>query len=598
MTVTKSLQPLEQIMKREQLIITTSVAFLVAACGQQAQISGKSSPEPIKPSEVLIESEQDLSALTAPVQKAKQATVLSDHVAQQERQRFESKRHLPPLLSTVGIHHQPGVVERENYAHFEDNGVKLVSQSPVSTFSIDVDTGSYSNVRRILKEGRLPPADAVRVEEMINYFSYGDPVPEQSDIPFRMTTEMGPAPWNSRTNLLRIGIKAWQQSTEELPPVNLVFLVDVSGSMNSPDKLELLKKSFRLLLPKLDGQDRVSLVVYAGASGVVLEPTSGDQRAKIEQALNRLSAGGSTNGGAGIELAYAKARESFIQGGVNRVILATDGDFNVGTVNHESLINLIERMRDGGIGLTTLGFGRGNYNDRLMEQLADHGNGNYAYIDSLIEARKVLVEEMGSTLYTVAKDVKIQLEFNPAVVSEYRLIGYENRTLAREDFNNDKVDAGEIGSGHSVTALYEIALKDSGGERVMPLRYGRKTHANEVSSPELGHLRLRYKRPDGQQSRLIERVLHKQEIQGEMAATSDDFRFTAAIAGFGQLLRGGRYLQSYDYDRLIELARGSRGLDSRGHRNGLLQLLSLARDLNQNRLNATGQHTPVDRDRG
>ncbi len=585
-------------MKREQLIITTSVAFLVAACGQQAQISGKSSPEPIKPSEVLIESEQDLSALTAPVQKAKQATVLSDHVAQQERQRFESKRHLPPLLSTVGIHHQPGVVERENYAHFEDNGVKLVSQSPVSTFSIDVDTGSYSNVRRILKEGRLPPADAVRVEEMINYFSYGDPVPEQSDIPFRMTTEMGPAPWNSRTNLLRIGIKAWQQSTEELPPVNLVFLVDVSGSMNSPDKLELLKKSFRLLLPKLDGQDRVSLVVYAGASGVVLEPTSGDQRAKIEQALNRLSAGGSTNGGAGIELAYAKARESFIQGGVNRVILATDGDFNVGTVNHESLINLIERMRDGGIGLTTLGFGRGNYNDRLMEQLADHGNGNYAYIDSLIEARKVLVEEMGSTLYTVAKDVKIQLEFNPAVVSEYRLIGYENRTLTREDFNNDKVDAGEIGSGHSVTALYEIALKDSGGERVMPLRYGRKTHANEVSSPELGHLRLRYKRPDGQQSRLIERVLHKQEIQGEMAATSDDFRFTAAIAGFGQLLRGGRYLQSYDYDRLIELARGSRGLDSRGHRNGLLQLLSLARDLNQNRLNATGQHTPVDRDRG
>ncbi len=585
-------------MKREQLIITTSVAFLVAACGQQAQISGKSSPEPIKPSEVLIESEQDLSALTAPVQKAKQATVLSDHVAQQERQRFESKRHLPPLLSTVGIHHQPGVVERENYAHFEDNGVKLVSQSPVSTFSIDVDTGSYSNVRRILKEGRLPPADAVRVEEMINYFSYGDPVPEQSDIPFRMTTEMGPAPWNNRTRLLRIGIKAWQPATKELPPANLVFLVDVSGSMSSPDKLGLLKKSLRLLLAKLDHEDRVSLVVYAGASGVVLEPTGGDQRTKIEQALNRLSAGGSTNGGAGIELAYAKAREAFIPAGINRVLLATDGDFNVGTVNHQALIDLIERQREGGIGLTTLGFGRGNYNDRLMEQLADHGNGNYAYIDSLMEARKVLVEEMGSTLNTVAKDVKIQLEFNPAVVSEYRLIGYENRTLTREDFNNDKVDAGEIGSGHSVTALYEIALKDSGGERVMPLRYGRKTHANEVSSPELGHLRLRYKRPDGQQSRLIERVLHKQEIQGEMAATSDDFRFTAAIAGFGQLLRGGRYLQSYDYDRLIELARGSRGLDSRGHRNGLLQLLSLARDLNQNRLNATGQHTPVDRDRG
>jgi Ca-activated chloride channel family protein len=598
MTVTKSLQPLEPIMKREQLIITTSVALLVAACGQQAQISGKPSPEPIKPTEVLIESEQDLSALTAPAQKAKQVTVLSDHVAKQERQRFESKRHLPLSVPTVGIHHQPGVVDRENYAHFEDNGVKLVSQSPVSTFSIDVDTGSYSNVRRILKEGRLPPADAVRVEEMINYFSYGDPVPEQSDIPFRMTTEMGPAPWNNRTRLLRIGIKAWQPATKELPPANLVFLVDVSGSMSSPDKLGLLKKSLRLLLAKLDHEDRVSLVVYAGASGVVLEPTGGDQRTKIEQALNRLSAGGSTNGGAGIELAYAKAREAFIPAGINRVLLATDGDFNVGTVNHQALIDLIERQREGGIGLTTLGFGRGNYNDRLMEQLADHGNGNYAYIDSLMEARKVLVEEMGSTLNTVAKDVKIQLEFNPAVVSEYRLIGYENRTLTREDFNNDKVDAGEIGSGHSVTALYEIALKGSGGERVIPLRYGRNTQPNEGSSPELGHLRLRYKMPDSQQSRLIERVLHKQEIRGEIAGTSDDFRFTAAVAGFGQLLRGGKYLQSYDYDKLIELARGSRGLDSYGHRNGLLQLLSLARDLNQNRLSSSGQYTPEDPDRG
>ncbi len=470
-------------------------------------------------------------------------------------------------------------VEREKYATFDDNPLQRAAESPVSTFSIDVDTGSYTNVRRILNSGRLPPSDAVRVEEMINYFSYSDKAATSAKVPFNFSTEMGVTPWNQKTHLLRIGIKAWAPVETEAPPANLVFLIDVSGSMQAQNKLPLLKRSLRLLSRQLDGDDRITIVVYAGASGVVLEPTPGNKLATIEQALEQLSAGGSTHGSAGIKLAYAKAREAFIPNGINRVLLATDGDFNVGTVNHDALIDMIETQRKQGIALTTLGFGDGNYNDQLMEQLADHGNGNYAYIDSLMEARKVLVEELGSTLQTVAKDVKIQIEFNPAVVAEYRLIGYENRVLAREDFNNDKVDAGEIGAGHSVTALYEVTLVGSGGERIAPTRYGSNSKVAPTHSGEVAMLKLRYKLPEESSSRLVKAAVLKESIVNKLQQNSDDFRFAAAVAAFGQLLRGGKYLQQFGYDEIISLARGSLGGDASGYRAEMMRLAALARDL-------------------
>ncbi|QYZ65988.1 MAG: hypothetical protein OI74_06690 [Gammaproteobacteria bacterium (ex Lamellibrachia satsuma)] len=480
-------------------------------------------------------------------------------------------------------------LDRESYAHIEDNAVKRVQEVPVSTFSIDVDTGSYANLRRILKEGRLPPKDAVRVEEMINYFTYDDTVPKEKNQSFSITTELGPNPWNQETRLLRVGLRSWVPQDVERPSANLVFLVDVSGSMRSPDKLPLLKRSLRLLTGQLDADDRVTLVVYAGASGVVLEPTAGNRRATIEQALERLHAGGSTNGASGIRLAYGKAREAFIETGVNRVILATDGDFNVGTVNHQALIDLIEENRKDRIALTTLGFGGGNYNDQLMEQLADHGNGNYAYIDTLLEARKVLVEEMGATLQTVAGDVKIQIEFNPDLVAEYRLIGYENRLLAREDFNNDKVDAGEIGAGHSVSALYEIALVGGKGNRIDPLRYGSGETKGNADGDEIAFLRLRYKRPGSDISELIERPLLSSEIKQRLDQTSHDYRFTSAVAAFGQALRGGSYLQNFGYDEIIKLARGARGEDSGGYRNDLIRLVGLADDLSVSQTLAISQ---------
>jgi len=350
-------------------------------------------------------------------------------------------------------------LDRENYKHYKSNPVKLVAEEPVSTFSIDVDTGSYANVRRMLNAGRLPPQDAVRIEEMINYFSYNYRTPDNLKRPFAVTTEIAPAPWDKGKHLLHIGIKGYEVDRASLPASNLVFLVDVSGSMRSPNKIGLLKSALKMLSRQLSSKDRISLVVYAGASGVVLEPTPGNQHGKIAAALDALQAGGSTNGGAGIRLAYAMAEQAFIKGGVNRVILATDGDFNVGTVNFEALTDLVEEKRKSGIALTTLGFGSGNYNDHLMEQLADKGNGNYAYIDTINEARKVLVDEMGATLLTIAKDVKIQIEFNPTVVSEYRLIGYENRMLNREDFNNDQVDAGEIGAGLLKTFAVTISRR-------------------------------------------------------------------------------------------------------------------------------------------
>jgi len=468
---------------------------------------------------------------------------------------------------------------RENYAHVEENRLRQTREHPVSTFAIDVDTGSYSNVRRLLTAGRLPPRDAVRIEELINYFDYDYPVPNDRSQPFQVSTEIATTPWNKNTKLLHIGIKGYRIDNRELAPANLVFLVDVSGSMQSVDKLELLKTSLKLLLGKLRAQDRVSLVVYAGASGVVLEPTPGDQRLKIQRALEQLTAGGSTNGAAGIRLAYQLAQQAFVANGINRVLLATDGDFNVGTVNFNALKDLVAAQRKSGISLTTLGFGSGNYNDHLMEQLADAGNGNYAYIDTLNEAHKVLVEQMSATLQTIAKDVKIQIEFNPDRVAEYRLIGYENRLLQREDFNNDKVDAGDIGAGHSVTALYEITLTGSQGTLIDPLRYGGKAPTARESSAELAFIKLRYKLPDTDTSILISHALHRQDIRENMADTSMNFRFAASVAAFGQLLRGGAYAGNYSYANVLDLARLARGEDRFGYRGEFLKLVNLTRTL-------------------
>ncbi|TFY94569.1 VWA domain-containing protein [Pseudomonas nabeulensis] len=460
---------------------------------------------------------------------------------------------------------------REQYANLPDNPVHRVAETPVSTFSVDVDTGSYANVRRFLNQGRLPPEGAVRLEEMVNYFPYDYGLPTDGS-PFGVTTEVAATPWNPHTQLLRIGIKASDRVIADLAPANLVFLVDVSGSMDRREGLPLVKSTLKLLVDQLRDQDRVSLVVYAGESRVVLKPTSGRDKAKIRDAIDQLTAGGSTAGASGIELAYQMAREGFIDQGINRILLATDGDFNVGISDFDSLKQMAVDQRKSGVSLTTLGFGVDNYNEHLMEQLADAGDGNYAYIDTLREARKVLVEQLSSTLAVVARDVKLQVEFNPARVSEYRLLGYENRALKREDFNNDKVDAGEIGAGHTVTALYEIVPKGEKGW-LEPLRYA--APASESQSAELAMLRVRYKPAAGGDSKLIERP-----ISTSSAPASDDLRFAAAVAAFAQQLKSdGRYTGSMSLQDTATLARAARGDDPFGLRNEFVQLVELAQSL-------------------
>ena len=456
---------------------------------------------------------------------------------------------------------QANPANTEKYADRDDNPVRRTLDEPVSTFSVDVDTGSYSNVRRMLREGQRPPADAVRAEEFINYFRYGHAGPVDRSRPFAVTTELAPAPWNTKRQLLMVGIKGYDVPKATLPPANLVFLLDTSGSMESPDKLPLLKQSFAQLVPQLRAQDRVSIVVYAGSAGLVLPPTPGDRHDDILGALDRLQAGGSTNGGDGIRLAYAMAKQAFVKDGVNRVILATDGDFNVGTVSQDALETMVADQRASGIALTTLGFGTGNYNDALAEKLADVGDGNHAYIDTLQEGRKVLVDEMQSTLLTIARDVKIQVEFNPAVVSEYRLIGYENRVLANEDFANDKVDAGDIGAGHEVTALYEITPVGSGADRLPALRYGGKQVAAGASTTEVAHVRLRYKLLGQDDSRLLETPIARNALARQ---PSDAFRFASAVAAYADLLRGGRRIDGWSWDEVARTARGATGRDPYG----------------------------------
>lgn len=481
-----------------------------------------------------------------------------------------------PLAYSAPLVPNYDVAQRERYAAIDTNPVRSAAEHPVSTFSIDVDTASYANVRRFLNGGTLPPADAVRVEEMINYFSYQYPAPNTRQQPFQLSTEMARTPWNPHSYLVRLGLKGYEVPSSQMPPANLVFLVDVSGSMFAPNRLPLAQAALRLLTQQLRPQDRVSLVTYAGATRVELAPTPGNQKEKILGAINRLSAGGSTNGGAGIQLAYEMARQGFIPGGINRVLIATDGDFNVGITSHQALIDLIKQARESGVSLTTLGFGMGNYNDKTLEQLANVGNGNHAYIDNLNEAHKVLVAQMAGTLHTIAKDVKIQIEFNPAVVAEYRLIGYENRLLKREDFNNDKVDAGDIGSGHHVTALYEVTFQGEPG-RVDTLRYGRQPQA-DARTYEFAWLKMRYKDPQSANSKLLEYPLHR-SLARNLAQTSDDFRFAAAVAAFGQILRGGDYTAEYHLAQVKELAKNARGKDEQGYRAEFVRLVELAQGL-------------------
>ena len=554
-----------------------AVALTVGCVSPSPETDDKQStqPDPDNRAELNIDR---LSIETAPKPEARQRAkpAIAEYLASDRGVSAEPlglmTRPAPHATDSLAhLRHPDRPIDRENYAALDPNPIHRVSEQPVSTFSIDVDTGSYANVRRMLNGGRLPPEGAVRVEEMINYFDYDYPPPEDDSRPFNVVVDQAVTPWNSNTRLLQIGIKGYEPAPGDVPPANLVFLVDVSGSMRSADKLELLKNALKMLVGQLDADDRVAMVVYAGATGVVLESTPGDQSVEIRSALDQLQAGGRTNGAAGIELAYAQAQQGFIEGGINRIILATDGDFNVGTVDFDTLVDMVERRRKSGIALTTLGFGTGNYNDHLMERLADAGDGNHAYIDTLSEARKVLVDEMGATLQTIARDVKIQVEFNPAAVAEYRLIGYENRMLEREDFNNDAVDAGDIGAGHTVTALYEVALHGQ-GERMDPLRYGPDRAARETTAPELGFVRLRYKEPEADRSRLIE-----QSVDNALPeSASERLRFAAAVAAFGQHLRGGKYLEGFGMDDVHRLAQASKGADAFGYRGEFLQLVRLA----------------------
>lgn len=475
------------------------------------------------------------------------------------------------------------VTDREHYLAFEQNGVKRSVEQPVSTFSIDVDTAAYSNIRRMLQqEGRLPPAHAVRIEEMINYFDYDYPQPDKSH-PFSVSTELAQSPWHAERQLLQIGIKAFEPEAEQRPAANLVFLVDVSGSMQAPNKLALVKKSLRLLTRQMNDDDRIALVAYAGAAGLVLPSTPANKRSSILQAIENLSAGGSTNGSAGIVLAYEQARQHYLKDGINRVIIASDGDLNVGTVDLDALKDLIAEKRKSGISLTTLGFGAGNYNYALMEQLADNGNGNAAYIDNLAEAQKVLVQQMNATLLTVASDVKVQIEFNPKHIAEYRLIGYENRMLQREDFSNDQVDAGDIGAGHTVTALYEITPTDASHRQIADLRYQQAANERQDagSNAEWAYVKLRYKRPGEARSIEIQQAIRPLNDTPALADASDNLRFAASVAGFGSLLSGGRYSSDWTFDDALELARGARSKDLHGYRGEFIRLVELAQSFSE-----------------
>jgi Ca-activated chloride channel family protein len=569
-------------MRHVRIITATCIVALLAGCAASQQDGGLASSGANKAVDEPERNRSDGSPPPPPPpvasapstsQDARRASgTLNGRMVAQER-------YAGGFIRPVIVPTDPG---RERYDGKEVSPVKIAQTDPVSTFSVDVDTGAYANTRRFLTAGQLPPKDAVRSEELINYFRYDYVMPLSRSAPFSVNTDVAVTPWNPQTRLLRIGLRGYDLARSSRPPANLVFLVDVSGSMSSADKLPLVKTALAGLAGELSPRDKVSIVVYAGAAGLVLEPTS-DER-KIRAALDRLSAGGSTAGGAGLQLAYQVARDNYVQGGVNRILLATDGDFNVGISDTKSMIAMVERERDNGITLTTLGFGEGNFNEAMMEQIADKGNGNYAYIDTALEARKVLGDQMSSTLFTIAKDVKIQVEFNPAQVSQYRLLGYENRALREEDFNNDKVDAGDIGAGHQVTAIYEIVPTGSRGWND-PRRYQDVSPRGDTRGGELAFVKLRYKLPDGTTSRLIERPVAA-SLMRTAARPTVDFAFANAVAAFGQRLRGDALLQGYSHAQIAALA----GRQSVFWRQEFVRLVGLAGSL-------AGNDRDLDRER-
>lgn len=526
---------------------------------------------------------------TAPMSKAQKEFAARDKSARMfqpaaplvMRNATSDMASLPGKIGTEGAPVQYYKdIGRDTFEKFEINPVKKVVEDPVSTFSVDVDTASYSFMRRQINSGVLPQKNSIRIEELINYFSYSYALPVEKSQPFAPTVAVYQTPWNSNTKLMHIGIKGYDLAPSQRPVSNLIFLIDVSGSMNSPDKLPLLKNSMTMLTDSLSENDSVGIVVYAGAAGVVLEPTKIKNKGKIIAALERLQAGGSTAGGEGIRLAYSLAESHFVKGGNNRIILCSDGDFNVGIYDKEELKSYIEKKRKSGVYFSALGFGQGNYNDALMQVLAQNGNGNAAYIDNLNEARKVLVDEATSTLFTIAKDVKIQVEFNRATVSEYRLIGYETRKLNREDFNNDKVDAAEIGAGHSVTAIYEITPADAKEKLIDSLRYQSAEPASKeikVKDSEYAFLKIRYKLPDEETSKLITLPVDQTLSYKDIAQVSDDMRFAAAVAAFGHIVRNDSYTRDFDFKDVIDLARSAKGDDPFGYRAEFINLVRLAK---------------------
>lgn len=521
-------------------------------------------------------STDDYTSYYAPSAKTKTLTGRLAGV-QVQQNKYNGYYYSPNYNDSInGFYNTPN--NTEGYDKITENPFLRVKENPLSTFSIDVDAASYSNIRRFINNGQLPPADAVRIEEMINYFSYQYPQPTD-DKPFGITTEMATCPWNKKHALAMVGLQGKKVATENLPASNLVFLIDVSGSMNEANKLPLVQASLKMLSTQLRAEDKVAIVVYAGNAGLVLPSTTGDNVTAIKEAIDKLSAGGSTAGGAGIQLAYKVAKDNFVKEGNNRVILCTDGDFNVGLSSDDALEGLIEQERKSGVFLTVLGFGMGNYQDSKMQKLADKGNGNHAYIDGINEAKKVLINEFGGTLFTIAKDVKLQIEFNPAQVKSYRLIGYENRMLAKEDFNNDQKDAGELGSGHTVTALYEIvpaSNKEDDTETVDALRYQtpEKEKTSTAFGKELMNIKLRYKKPDEDNSALIEHPVMAQ--YGNIENTSENCRFVTAVAGFGMLLRNSNFKGNAGYDMILSLARKSVGADEQGYRKEFVQMVENA----------------------
>jgi Ca-activated chloride channel family protein len=575
----------EENVVEEEVVTADQASDLIASSGVVADAALAPSPQQLSAPEVqehtasLIPLKQRLSdAASAAGQPAMARGLNAEKKTLHAAARPQAMIYPYPPVSPPRAERPTG----DSFTEFEENALHKASEHPVSTFSIDVDTAAYTYVRRQLNQGRLPQKESIRVEELINYFDYDYPVPTSKEQPFLPSVAIYPTPWNANTKLLHIGIKGHESVSAQKKRSNLVFLIDVSGSMQQPDKLPLLIKAFKLLINTLSETDRVAIVTYAGQAGTVLPSTLASKKSDIFAALSQLQAGGGTAGAQGIEQAYALAKENFIDQGVNRVILATDGDFNVGISDPNALKSFIEKKRNSGIYLSVLGFGQGNYNDALMQSLAQAGNGNAAYIDSLSEAQKVLVDEASATLFPIANDVKIQVEFNPAKVAEYRLIGYETRALKREDFNNDKVDAGDIGAGHTVTALYEVTPVGSAAQLHDELRYQPEEfdgQADVAVSEEYAFLKLRYKRPGESESQLLSVALGAEQLSNSVDEVSADYRFAAAVAALGQKLHGSTWVSDFDFAQIIDLANSAKGEDPYGYRSEFVKLVRLAASL-------------------